>query len=190
MVDTGATDSLLNPDNIPKTFVQKHVKPIKSRTASGFICINEFVSLQPNQINLPLKSDCKFHIFKFHNVFDGLIGNNILSQNKGEINYEKRTLKLNDTAIPIYFDKNEEVEYFNEINFMTDVCEPQPEIYYSKNVVNDVINDCRLDHLNVEERNAIMRVIHKHKDVFFHENDDLTFTNEVKHEIPTTSDSP
>lgn len=64
--------------------------------------------------------------------------------------------------------------------------EPHKEIYYSENVMNG----CRLEHLNAEERNSILRIIYKHKSVFFHEGDDLTFTIEVKHVISTTVETP
>ena len=45
----------------------------------------------------------------------------------------------------------------------------------------------RLDHLNVEERRHLTK---KFEDVFYHENDRLTFTNQIKHKIRTKNEDP
>lgn len=46
------------------------------------------------------------------------------------------------------------------------------------------------EHLNSEEKILLSKTLKPYKDVFFSENDKLTFTHEVKHNITTTDESP
>lgn len=48
----------------------------------------------------------------------------------------------------------------------------------------------RLDHLNQEEKNSIARLLKRYDDIFFHENDKLSFTNQIKHKIKTRHEDP
>lgn len=48
----------------------------------------------------------------------------------------------------------------------------------------------RTNHMNSEEKDAIIKLCTKFQDIFHDENSKLTFTNEVKHEIRTTDDIP
>lgn len=48
----------------------------------------------------------------------------------------------------------------------------------------------RTDHLNAEEQNAIDKLCKRYEHVFFQEGQDLTFCNQIKHEIKTTDEVP
>lgn len=48
----------------------------------------------------------------------------------------------------------------------------------------------RTDHMNSEEKNEINKLLKEYSDIFYSENDDLTFTNKIKHEIRTTDEIP
>lgn len=48
----------------------------------------------------------------------------------------------------------------------------------------------RLDHLNTEEKQAIIRLCQSFYDVFYQDSSPLSFTNAIKHKIRTTTDSP
>ena len=47
----------------------------------------------------------------------------------------------------------------------------------------EIQNNLRLNHLNGEERDHVLRLCLKYPEIFFLEGDRLTFTNEIKHEI-------
>ena len=48
----------------------------------------------------------------------------------------------------------------------------------------------RLGHLNSEEKFHLLKLCKKYSDIFYKEDDTLTFTNKVKHGIPTSNDNP
>lgn len=48
----------------------------------------------------------------------------------------------------------------------------------------------RTDHLNVEEKQALEKLVKQFKDIFYDMNNKLTFTNKAKHEIKTTDEIP
>lgn len=104
MLDTGSTNSLLNPGNVPTQMEKTHQNPLLVKTGAGFIRINKYLNISKNNINLPVDYDCAFNIFKIHDKFDGIIGNDILEPNNGVIDYKNKILKLNNDIIPIYFD--------------------------------------------------------------------------------------
>ena len=53
-----------------------------------------------------------------------------------------------------------------------------------------ILNSLRLDHLNNEERTSLIKILYKYQDLFHLENEPLTATNIVQHEIHTKSDVP
>lgn len=68
-----------------------------------------------------------------------------------------------------------------------EITEPPKLINNSLNLANVI----RIEHLNViEEREKLIELCSKFKDVFYDENCDLSFTNAVKHEIRTKDDTP
>jgi hypothetical protein len=62
----------------------------------------------------------------------------------------------------------------------------------SKNIKHspDIQNLIRTDHLNDEEKKAILSLCHEFKDIFHSDDKTLTFTNQVKHTIKTTDEIP
>ena len=53
-----------------------------------------------------------------------------------------------------------------------------------------VKNQLRLNHLNKEKRDAIIKICFEFLDIFYLEGDKLTFTNQIKHEIQTGDAKP
>lgn len=51
-------------------------------------------------------------------------------------------------------------------------------------------NQLRLDHLNTEEREKLLKIIRNFEDIFHKEDKTLTFTNGIKHSIKTKDDVP
>lgn len=55
---------------------------------------------------------------------------------------------------------------------------------------HNVIDLIRTDHLNTEEKLALEKIISEYPDIFHMEDSPLSFTNQVKHKIITTHDTP
>lgn len=96
---------------------------------------------------------------------------------------------LNNTCQPITLDISEpfKVENFDykifeniELNNFDNNC-PQPKFDPSQ---------IRTDHLNHEEKNAILNLCKEYSDIFYRENTPLTFTSKIKHSIRTFDERP
>lgn len=48
----------------------------------------------------------------------------------------------------------------------------------------------RTEHLNLEEQKAVLNLCYKYNDIFFKQGQNLTFSNNIKHEIKTKDDIP
>lgn len=86
-----------------------------------------------------------------------------------------------ETDIEINFHERIPVIPLNE----TDII-PPPK-FHNKTDISQVI---RTEHLNQEEKNEILTLCRKYKEIFYNEKSDLTFTNAVKHQIRTTDEAP
>lgn len=63
--------------------------------------------------------------------------------------------------------------------------------YYSENFdFKFDLTKLRLNHLNEEEKNEIVNLVSKYPDIFHLENEPLSFTNHVKHQIRTSDELP
>lgn len=51
-------------------------------------------------------------------------------------------------------------------------------------------NNIRTSHLDQRTSNELRQIIKPFKKIFYNENDDLTFTHKIKHEIKTVNDVP
>lgn len=74
-----------------------------------------------------------------------------------------------------------------------DICNLHSEFYsHDSNIINKRPDPLplELDHLPPEKRNKIRSLCQEYEDIFYKENDVLTFTNSTKHKIPLNSDIP
>lgn len=81
-----------------------------------------------------------------------------------------------------------EVEIFNPIdselnNFEVEML-PQP----ARPINRQLYNQLRIDHLNLEEKTKLLKIITEHQDVFLLNGENLTFSNAIKHSIKTKDD--
>lgn len=53
-----------------------------------------------------------------------------------------------------------------------------------------IFDQLRLDHLNLEQKNNLLKVIADYENIFYVEEQQLTFTNAIKHKISTRDDVP
>jgi hypothetical protein len=58
------------------------------------------------------------------------------------------------------------------------------------NKTSRIENLIRTDHLNIEEKEAITSLCHEFSDIFHKDDDKLTFTNQIKHQIKTSDEIP
>jgi hypothetical protein len=58
------------------------------------------------------------------------------------------------------------------------------------NKTSRIENLIRTDHLNTEEKEAITSLCHEFSDIFHKDDDKLTFTNQIKHQIKTSDEIP
>ncbi|XP_055850313.1 uncharacterized protein LOC129914890 [Episyrphus balteatus] len=101
--------------------------------------------------------------------------------------YPKQQLILNKAVLKLYFDKQEEIydnlaynnENVVEINFNNEV-----------GINNNIGEFIESEHLSEHEKGLLYGVLKKFKRTFYNENDDLSFTNEVKHHIHTKHELP
>lgn len=63
-------------------------------------------------------------------------------------------------------------------------------VFHESEIKRSLFNQLRISHLNSEERAKLLKLVHKHEDVFFVEGEELTFTNAIKHKIKTKDDLP
>lgn len=127
----------------------------------------------------------EFLEFKFHQVFNGLIGNNILIPLDAILDFKNRRLIVDEKEIPIFFNKEEE---FTNETYPKHV--PKLEIYYTEMNKEPIKNQIRIDHLNKEEKDIISKLVSQYSSIFYQEGSDLSFTNAIKHNIKTVNDIP
>lgn len=78
LVDTGATNSILNPHICQPKWITKLKNPIPIKTLTGSIKIFEKATIPNDVFNFPTPNPTDFYIVKFHEKFDGLLGMNVL----------------------------------------------------------------------------------------------------------------
>lgn len=86
------------------------------------------------------------------------------------------------TPTPLYYNITDEPT--DEINSC--YIEPQPDLSTMTNLNEEI----RIGHLNSEEKREILKLVKQFQDIFYKDGDSLTFTNEVKHKLNTSNDSP
>lgn len=135
----------------------------------------------------------KFHLFKFHECFDCLIGLDNLRAIKAKINLINNTLELPLTTIKINFE-----------NIKKGNSQPQPtkttQIANKTNTLNNAIvmestknaelKNIRMTHMNLEEKREISKLLKSFADLFHYNENQLTFSNTVKHQINLKDDNP
>ncbi|XP_049306295.1 retrovirus-related Pol polyprotein from transposon 297 isoform X2 [Bactrocera dorsalis] len=171
----------------------------------------------------------EFYIIKFHNFFDGLIGNDILRPLNACIDYKKNEINIGNKTLPMHFEN----ENLNERKIV--VPDDSDLVYYKEenggNIVREGIlnvrnqeakinllsetnrvttqkvdhenfsiienkeskplaDQIRIGHLNPEERSQLLQIIKEYRNIFYQENEGLSFTSAIKHRIRTTNNIP
>lgn len=253
LIDTGASSSLLDPGIISNKEHIIKTRPYVITALNKGTVINEKVEVKLFKEFGDDRPQATFHLYKFHEYFDGLIGYDILSENDIQIDLNRNILKRDSNEMKIHHkpltksyeyvlqpdsrrkikipvDRENGLVIFEERSFdgttiigglyetfaweiealiqnnknhERTVRFTQPfkvenvEIMENNNIEfeNEYYNDnlieqIRMDHLHINEKTPLMKLILKHKEIFYREGQDLSFTNNVKHEIKTKDDVP
>ena len=57
-------------------------------------------------------------------------------------------------------------------------------------ILKSNLKNIRLDHCNLEEKDALRKLCFEYRDIFYSKEIPLTFTNEVRHKINLSNESP
>lgn len=176
MIDTGSTTTLLD-----KTKLQNYERiPLKENivfnTLNGRTSIDtEIITELPKEFEEKARMCWKLTSFS-EKDFDGIIGQNLLKPLQAKINLEDEYIEI----------------LGNKIKFLGACPYTYNEVHNLEPIKEDqgVLPSLLGEHLNIEERQSLEKILKKNKDLFFHEGQKLTCTHEIKHEIVTTTDRP
>lgn len=84
-------------------------------------------------------------------------------------------------VIPFPDSEKENFDFFHAESFVPP---------HNTDKIENIENLIRTEHLNEEERKSIISICCKFSDIFYRDNEPLTFTNQIKHEIKTTYEIP
>lgn len=83
---------------------------------------------------------------------------------------------------PIEGNPHRESDHIELFNLTSDLYKPQPQ--------PTCLKELQTNHLNPEEKHALTKICTKFSHVFYNDNETLSFTNKIRHSIPTTSETP
>lgn len=159
--------------NYPK---EKLSKPLSYRTLNG-INIIKFKIVTPFPREFNCSGTLSWNVIDFSNEkFDAIMGQNFLGPLKTQINNEHQFIEVLGNRI--FFEDPNIPRIFQNVN----VLEPSSEQNLSK-----MFN---LSSLNSEEKAFAEKILFEFKDLFYKDGDCLSATNEIQHEIITTTDKP
>lgn len=93
------------------------------------------------------------------------------------------TIKTPFKAIPY---ENEHFETYNIESAIPNYQNPVPQSKPADNLSTLI----RTEHMNDEEKTAVLKLINQFPDIFHHNEEKLSFTNKIRHEIKTTDEIP
>lgn len=202
IIDTGATDSILNPNICHPKWIQK-VKPTPIKTLQHRINLEEKVRIPAFKEFSTGLDTIEFYIAKFHEYYDGLIGNDILRPLMAQICYRDNTIRLGENTLPLFFrskdhhedqsNENEENNYIRELHASGIMNKEtlNSELNFVSTIHTKSLSDqIRTEHLNSEEESLLLSTINKYSGIFYQENDKLSFTSAIKHRIRTINNIP
>lgn len=145
LIDTGSTKSFLNPDLAKKYFENKITNSkftvttiFNKHNCNAIIEIPSFAEFKSNQ-------NLIFHLFKFHNYYDGLIGIDNLRKMKINLNFDNLTLTSPTTKIELCIRNN----WQNETKSKT----IKPQFVKTQFSEKDSVSKCtRTNQFNFEEK--------------------------------------
>lgn len=172
LIDTGSSVSIIRRNILPSKL--EKTNPITLRTATGSVVLNsfQFIPLHGKWI--------QFYVYNFSHTYEGLLGCDVLQTLNAHIDVARKVLSLDGFQYPMTN---------NTISQSSYVATKQ-KLNVHEIETGEEDSRFRLDHLNREERTALMKLLRKFNNIFYKEGDDLTFTHATKHCIKTIHEKP
>lgn len=172
LIDTGSATSIIQPNMLNSLHVQTLQKPLYFSTINGINQICQEV-ISPIPLEFKISGTFSWKIVNFTGrKYDAIIGQNLLVPLKARINLEDDYLEINGNKIPF-----ERTDYPFKLS---EIC----------SLEYDNLQPLKLDHMNVEEKDKISKLLCQYRKLFYMEGDILTSTHEIQHEIITTTNNP
>lgn len=177
LVDTGSTTSIVRRNVLQENYQeQKLSKPLKYRTLNGINEVRYYI-VTPFPTEFNCTGTLIWNVIDFQNEkYDAIIGQNFLIPLKTRINNEHHFIDVLGTKI-----------FFNESHYSfhtENICSLEPT------TEKNILRKFNFNYLNKEELGVIMELLTEFKDLFYVEGDSLSATNDIQHEIITTTDKP
>ena len=172
LIDSGASSSIINPEiayELFSKFIFAHTIEIKS--------VHK-VTKGTHALTFPILSELgddtliNFLIAPWHSTYDCLIGHKDLKNLGANINYRTQ----------IFSTPKFEIDYLKNI---PDRCKAVKVNHYQEMPMR-----IRTDYMNKKEKDRITKLCQQYEDCFYNENEKLTATTVVSHNIRTKDDHP
>lgn len=141
MIDTGSDDNFIDPKHTQNSILIPTKQEITTALNKHLIT-NKIKVDHLNELNNyePLE----FLVFKFHHVFDGIIGNQTLRKLNNQINYSNDSIIFNNVRNKIYYKPCIKtpvytLEPFEQKLITLPIDKKQNDVYIPKTVINDHI---------------------------------------------------
>ena len=153
LIDTGATDSTINPNKIKQfknnLFLEKNHITGLHRTVYSDKNLNLKLFEE-----LGINKNIRIRVIPWHNIFDILIGSQDLLKLQANINYKDKILQLGEVNIPFYFEYNDNQINIKNVNsnvIHVPTSIEDGEIYIPEQKFEDfIISECFLIHVRVK----------------------------------------
>lgn len=171
LLDTGSTMSILNSRKVDCTPF-KSLGKVKMNLQTINNATTEYVEriATPTPIQFRMDANAAIRWYKRdlgEKEYDILMGMDLLKNIVKTIDFvNKKVILINNVALDIYSEKSNTVDCF--------------ELSQERTI--------NLDHLNLEEREGLQKILSEYQNLIYKDGDQLTNTHSVTHEIRTNTD--
>lgn len=169
MIDSGSTVSLLNSNTVESEIYEKILGgPIQINTIGGEVQrTTEYVKTScPMEFKQNENAMIKWVKIALDKKYDFLLGMDFIEKNVDRIDIKNKQIILNNEI---------KLPFLNQILEEVNVLEKSE------------IRNIDVEHLNIEENNALLKMLQRYKKLLYTEGDRLTNTTSIVHEINTTT---
>lgn len=109
MIDTGSHKSFINPKLAYQYFPEKiKFDPFQVKSVHQISSHEHTATIPaPTLFNAPSKVQIKFHLFNFHEKFDGLLGLELIKQLNAQLDFKNSKLITPSAQIPIHYENTQ-----------------------------------------------------------------------------------
>lgn len=153
------------------------IRALNIRGVTGSEKVKQGIKL--NLFQPLLSENFMFLVFDFHPFFDGILGTEILFENKFNLITAEKILQVKCDSGKL---KTIPLKFYTPV--------PTERQSVNKAEAPNILEKIRISHLNETERNSLIPILNNLKEVFHDPDNKLTCTTNVECEIRTTDDLP